>query len=60
MTEWFRKLFGPYGPETRKVQLTFFLGSWAALAAVGFLMPDKVLSENDGTANPGFIAPCCS
>jgi len=47
MREWFRKLLGPYGPETRKVQLGFFFGSWAVLAAVGLFIPEKVLSENE-------------
>ena len=47
MKEWFRKLFGPYGPETKKVQLTFFLGSWVLLAALGLFIPEKVLSENE-------------
>ena len=47
MREWFRKLLGPYGPETKKVHLTFFLGSWALLAAIGLFIPEKVLSENE-------------
>ncbi len=47
MREWFRKLLGPYGPETKKVQLGFFFGSWAVLAAVGLFIPEKVLSENE-------------
>jgi hypothetical protein len=47
MREWFRKLLGSYGPETKKVQLGFFLGSWAILAAIGLFIPEKVLSENE-------------
>lgn len=47
MKEWFRKLFGPYGPETKKVQLGFFFGSWVILAAVGLFIPEKALSENE-------------
>ena len=47
MREWFRKLLGPYGPETKKVQLGFFFGSWAVLALIGLFIPEKVLSENE-------------
>ena len=47
MREWFRKLLGPYGPETKKVQLGFFFGSWAILAIIGLFIPEKVLSDNE-------------
>ena len=47
MREWFRKLLGPYGPETKKVQLGFFFGSWVILAVIGLFIPEKVLSENE-------------
>jgi len=47
MREWFRKLLGPYGPETKKIQLGFFFGSWAILATIGLFIPEKILSENE-------------
>ena len=46
MREWFRKLLGPYGPETKSPTGLFF-GSWVILAVIGLFIPEKVLSENE-------------
>lgn len=48
MRTWIKKLFGPYSKETKKVQMTFFLGSWAVLAFVGLLIPETALTDNPG------------
>lgn len=48
MRTWIKKLFGPYSKETKKVQMTFFFGSWAALAFVGLLIPETALTDNPG------------
>lgn len=46
MRNWLSKLFAPYGAETKKVQMTFFFGSWALLAAIGLFIPQTALTDN--------------
>lgn len=46
MQPWMKSLFAPYSAETKKVQMIFFFGSWALLAAIGLFIPETVLTDN--------------
>jgi hypothetical protein len=50
MTAWVKQLFAPYGPETKRVQLAFFVGSWMLLAvAAGLAGCGPAAAPDNGT-----------